>query len=236
MTADPLATAGLVAREVRTGFRDGAATKIAVLRRTYPVGQADLWDAVTNPERIPRWFLPVSGDLKPGGRYQAEGNAGGVVERCDPPKSFAVTWEMGEAVSWLEVTLTPDGAGTVFELVHEAPVDPGFYGTYGPGAVGVGWDLALLGLGRHTETGAALDPRTAVTFPASAEGRAFIRAAAGSWAGAAISDGEQDEDAWRAAANTVAFYTGTAPGGGSTDGGPDGSGSGDRAGGSEAGQ
>ena len=29
----------------------------------------DVWDACTNPERIPRWFLPVSGDLRLGGRY-----------------------------------------------------------------------------------------------------------------------------------------------------------------------
>ena len=45
----------------------------------------DLWDACTNAERIPRWFLPVSGELRDGGRYQLEGNAGGTIERCDPP-------------------------------------------------------------------------------------------------------------------------------------------------------
>ena len=28
----------------------------------------DGWDACTNPERIARWFLPVSGDLRLGGR------------------------------------------------------------------------------------------------------------------------------------------------------------------------
>src|SRR3546814_5783198 len=60
MIIDPVATAGLVAREVRTGSRDGVPTKIAVATRTYPTDQADLWDAVTNPDRIPRWFLPVS--------------------------------------------------------------------------------------------------------------------------------------------------------------------------------
>ena len=64
MTIDPLATAGLVAREVRTGSRDEAPTKIVIARRTYPTGQADLWDALTNPDRIPRWFLPVSGELE----------------------------------------------------------------------------------------------------------------------------------------------------------------------------
>jgi uncharacterized protein YndB with AHSA1/START domain len=110
MTIDPLATAGLVTREVRSGSRDGAATKIAVARRTYSTDQADLWDALTNAERIPRWFLPVSGNLEPGGRYQLEGNAGGVIENCDEPESFAVTWEYGQMMSWLEVTLIPAGA------------------------------------------------------------------------------------------------------------------------------
>src|SRR4051812_27073524 len=112
MILDPLATAGLVTREIRSGERDGAPTKIAVARRTYGTDQADLFDALTNPERIPRWFLPVTGDLEPGGRYQTEGNAGGVIERCDAPESFAVTWEYGSMVSWLTVTLTPDADGT----------------------------------------------------------------------------------------------------------------------------
>ena len=119
-------------REVRTGSRDGAPTKIAIARRTYPTGQADLWDALTNAERIPRWFLPVSGELKVGGRYQLEGNAGGVVERCDEPESFAVTWEFGEMMSWLAVTLAPDGTGTRLELAHEAHVDPGHVGAVRP--------------------------------------------------------------------------------------------------------
>src|SRR5215471_19705278 len=107
MPLDPVATAGLATREVRSGTRDGAPTKIAIARRTYPTDQDDLWDALTNADRIPRWFLPVSGELSVGGRYQLEGNAGGLVERCKEPESFAVTWEFGGQVSWLDVTLTP---------------------------------------------------------------------------------------------------------------------------------
>lgn len=38
-----------------------------------------MWDACTDPERIPRWFLPISGDLRLNGRYQLEGNAGGAI-------------------------------------------------------------------------------------------------------------------------------------------------------------
>ena len=207
MTIDPVATAGLMTREVRTGSRDGAPTKIAIARRTYPVSQADLWDALTNPERIPRWFLPVSGELKVGGRYQLEGNAGGVIERCAEPESFAVTWEFGEMMSWLAVTLTPDGQGTRLELAHEAHVDPAMWGQFGPGAVGVGWDLGLMGLGLHLETGGQVDPATAVTFPASPEGAEFIRLAAAGWAEAAIADGDEPGPAREAAARTAAFYS-----------------------------
>jgi uncharacterized protein YndB with AHSA1/START domain len=207
MSFDPLATAGLVTREVRSGVRDGAATKIAIARRTYPASQADLWDALTNADRIPRWFLPVSGDLRAGGRYQLEGNAGGVIERCKAPESFAVTWEFGGTLSWLEVTLTPDGERTTLELAHHAHVDPGLWGQFGPGAVGVGWDLALMGLARHIDTGAPVDPKEAAAFAASPDGAEFIRVAAARWADAAMADGDEPAAAQQAAARTVAFYT-----------------------------
>ena len=44
------------------------------ITQTYDAPVEDVWDACTNPERIPRWFLPVSGDLRLGGRYQLEGD------------------------------------------------------------------------------------------------------------------------------------------------------------------
>ncbi len=207
MITDPEGTADLASREVRSGSRNGSPTKIAVARRTYPTNQADLWDALTNAERIPRWFLPVSGDLQVGGRYQLEGNAGGVVESCEEPRSFAVTWEVGPMVSWLEVTLTPGDAGTILELVHEAHVDPALWGEFGPGAVGLGWDLALMGLGLHLESGAAVDPSEGAAFPTSPDGVAFVRRAAAEWADAAVADGDEPDAAKEAAGRAEAFYT-----------------------------
>jgi uncharacterized protein YndB with AHSA1/START domain len=207
MTTDPVAAAGLVTREVRSGSRDGAETKIAIARRTYPTDRPDLWDALTSAERIPRWFLPVSGDLEPGGRYQLEGNAGGVIERCDEPESFAVTWEYGSMMSWIEVTRTPAGDGTTLELAHEAVVDPEMWGQFGPGAVGVGWDLALMGLGEHIDTGSPVDKEQALAFPTSPKGVEFVKRAAEDWAEAAIRDGDDPAAAREAAERTVAFYT-----------------------------
>ncbi|WP_280497631.1 SRPBCC family protein [Nocardia asiatica] len=207
LITDPAALAGLVTREVRTGSRDGTPTRIAVARRSYPTDQADLWNALTDSERIPRWFLPISGDLRVGGRYQTEGNAGGVVEQCDAPERFAVTWEMGPQVSWLLVRLTPVGGGTELELTHEAPVDPEFWSQYGPGAVGVGWDLALVGLGLHLSSGTPVDSAEALAFPTTPEGVAFVREVALDWAEAAAKNGDDPAEANAAALRTVDFYT-----------------------------
>ena len=66
-----------------------------------------MWDACTNPERIPRWFLPVTGDLKVGGRYQLEGNAAGDDRTMRPAHGFDATWEFGGEVSWIELRLSP---------------------------------------------------------------------------------------------------------------------------------
>src|SRR4051794_6112814 len=214
MIVDPIAAVGQVAREVRHGSRNGTPTRLVIARRAYATGRSDLWDAVTNPERIPRWFLPVTGDLRVGGRYQTEGNAGGVVERCVEPDSFAVTWEMGPMQSWLEVRLLPDGDDTILELVHEAPVDPEMWSQFGPGAVGVGWDLGLMALGLHIETRAPVDPETGATFPLTGPGLEFVGQAAIGWAEAAVVSGDEAGPAQEAAARTVAFYT-TRPEGGS---------------------
>src|SRR5256885_94128 len=76
-------------------------------------------DACTNPERLPRWFLPVTGDLRVGGRYQLASNASGAIERCEPPHGFTATWEYGGSVSWIEVRLSPESEDTTrLELDH----------------------------------------------------------------------------------------------------------------------
>lgn len=204
---DPIASAGLVAREIRTGERGGAATKVLVARRTCRADRADVWDALTSPERLPRWFQPVSGDLEVGGRYQFEAQAGGTVERCDAPELLAVTWEFGGNVSWVEVRLSESGGGTVLELVHEAPVDPKMWEQYGPGAVGIGWDGLLHSFGHYLATDASLDPDEWEQWMTGTEGAAYARLLGDAWGAAAIAGGDDPEAAKTAVDAVVAFYT-----------------------------
>src|SRR5215469_3369101 len=157
-----------VQRRVGSRVLDAGAARTVVVGRTYDAPIDDLWDACTNPGRIPRWFLPISGELRIGCRYQLEGNAGGTIERCDPPRSFAATWEFGGEVTWIELRLTPEtDAGTRFELEHIARIDDERWIQFGPGAVGVGWDLTLGGLARYLASAAPVDPAEAAAWSAS---------------------------------------------------------------------
>ena len=109
------------------------------------------------------------------GRPRFHGNAGGEITRCEPPRLLSVTWEFGGGVSWLTVTLADDPAGgTQLELEHLAPLESDHSDRFGPGAVGVGWDLALVGLARHLASGAAVDRAAAMARPGySISGRDF---------------------------------------------------------------
>jgi uncharacterized protein YndB with AHSA1/START domain len=179
----PADRVGADIRTVTTGARDGVTTKIATAARSYTTDRDDLWAALTEPQRLERWFMPIEGDVRVGGRYQLVGNAGGTIEECVRPERFAVTWEMQDMVSWLEVTLTPTGAGTTLHLRHEAPFDEGFWTQFGPGAVGVGWDLSLMGLGLHLSSGAVLDPAAAPPSAPSRSTRSCPRVARAERAG-----------------------------------------------------
>jgi hypothetical protein len=167
-----------------------------------------MWDAITNPTRIPRWFSPVSGDLRLGGRYQIEGNAGDTITACDAPHSFASTWEFAGGVSWLDMELTAEGEGnTRVTLKHTVPVDA-HYQQFGPGAVGTGWDLALLGLHLYLSSGTPLDPKEVDAWSTSDDGKTFVRRCAEDWGRAALGAGDDPEAAKASAERTAGFYTG----------------------------
>src|SRR5690349_16976712 len=114
---------GAVVREVRSRDHNGRPARVVVATCKYASNIEDVWDALTNADRIPRWFLPVSGDLRLGGRYQLQGNASGEITGCNPPKQFQITWEYGGDTSWVLVDLTPEEDGqTGLRLEHIAHV------------------------------------------------------------------------------------------------------------------
>src|SRR5262245_41808780 len=119
-----------IERAVGTGTIPAGEGRTVMLRRTYDADIEDVWDAITSAERLPRWFLPVTGDLRVGGRYQLHGNAGGEILQCEPPKLVRLTWGFGENLaekdfSEVEVRLAPGGDGrTHFTLEHTAVPPP----------------------------------------------------------------------------------------------------------------
>ena len=218
MSFDLASHLGATTRVVDDCMHDGRPARMVVATCSYATDAADLWDALTNAERIPRWFLPVSGKLRLGGRYQLEGNAGGEITTCEPPERLAVTWEYGGQMSWVTLMLAPAGDGrTRLTLEHVAHREGGeeFWAQFGPGAVGVGWDLALMGLGKHIATGEALDAGREQQWVVSPEGKQFVKHVSDGWCRAAIAGGEEAGPARAAAERTRAFYTGEAPAEGS---------------------
>lgn len=194
----------VVHREVGKGEIPAGTGRSVLLRRTYDAGIEDVWDALTSPERIARWFLEVTGDLRLGGRYQLVGNAGGEILVCDRPTTLKVTWEFGEAPPGeVEVRLTDREGKTEFELEHIAVVDPDTWGQYGPGAVGVGWDLTVLGLGLHLAGGMIEDPEA---WSATAEAAEYMTRSSELWGTALLAAGGTEDEVSRAVANTTAFY------------------------------
>jgi uncharacterized protein YndB with AHSA1/START domain len=172
-----------VQRNIGTRTIDTGEAHVITISQSYDTDPADLWDAVTSIERIPRWFLPISGDLKVGGSYQLEGQANGTILTCDPPKNFTATWEYGGNVSWIDVSISSDGpdrARLVLEHIAEV-VDDAMWRQFGPGAVGMGWDSMLLGLAIHLSTGESIDPSFGKQWTGTDDGRRFLTLSADEW-------------------------------------------------------
>jgi uncharacterized protein YndB with AHSA1/START domain len=157
---------------------DGAGERVSVLlRRGYDTPIQEVWDAVTRPDRIKRWFMPIGGELRVGGSFQLEGNAGGELLACEPPRLLRATF--GGPTSIVELRLTPHGdSQTLLELEHTVPIEMAQSGA-GALYVGPGWDGALLGLGLFLRGEAIGDPVAAANSPQAQE---FSRQSVSAWA------------------------------------------------------
>jgi len=189
-----------VKRTLGTRTIDTGEAHVITISQSYDTDQDDLWDAVTNIARIPRWFLPISGDLTVGGAYQLEGQAGGTILTCDPPKNFTATWEYGGNVSWIDVSVSSDGPDRArLVLEHITDVDDEIWREFGPGGVGMGWDSMLLGLALHLATGESVDPSFGQQWLGTEDGRRFLALSGEQWYAANVALGVD-----RAAARALA--------------------------------
>ena len=211
MNIDIASHLGAIARVVEDREYQGHPVKVVVASRAYDTSPDDLWNALTDPARLKRWFAPVDGDLKLGGRFQVKGNASGTITACVPQKSFSATWEFGGTVSWINLAIEPTKAGGAhLTLEHLCPTSP-HWDQFGPGAVGVGWELGLLGLGMHTRSGAARDQFDEHAWGASDEGKQFVTDTGEGWIAADMAGGESGANATTRGRATIAFYRGEPP-------------------------
>ena len=130
-----------------------------LMRRWYGAAIGEVWHCCTDPERLSRWFVRPTGDLRVGGRFVLEGNAAaGEVRHCEPPRLLAASWVYGSRpADEVELRLAPQAGGTVLELEHASVTthievggrmvdvllnDPNS-GLWGLGA---GWEMGLVAL------------------------------------------------------------------------------------------
>jgi uncharacterized protein YndB with AHSA1/START domain len=191
----------------RTTIEAGDARTV-VLTRTYSAAIEDVWDALTTADRLARWFLPVEGDLRLGGSYRLTDSTRGDILACEPPRLLRITWLYGEDVtaqdvSEVEARLDPDGPDTRLTLTHAAVVKDEFWTEYGPGATGVGWDLALLALNHHLDNH-TFDPTTWESTP---EAHQAATQSSTAWGETASTAGASPAQVTQWVEATTKFYT-----------------------------
>ena len=153
----------------RLGSADGAG--VVRIEDRYDTDIDDLWEALTDPGRVARWYGEVEGDLRPGGQFRSYNAASdieamGRVEACEPPRRLRLTsketdesYRRGQGVppfdTTIEATLTAEGDQTILVIeVGGMPLDKiAFYGA--------GWQIHAENLASylHGQDAADAEPR-----------------------------------------------------------------------------
>ena len=180
-------------REIGSRQIDAGAARTILMRRRYAAPAAEVWRWCTEADLLGRWFMRPEGDLRLGGRFTFEGNTGGEVRHCEPPRLLAVTWVYGDRpVDEVRLRLaeqSPDA--TLLELEHASVTteievdgrmvdvvlnDPGS-GLWGLGA---GWEMGLVALDALVRRDA---PDPAAARPTSrAQARSLAEQSSRAWA------------------------------------------------------
>ena len=184
---------GAITRQVAKRQTESGEIVAVTLQRHYPAEVADVWQAITDPDRVRRWFLPLSGDLREGGNFQLEGHAGGDILRCEPPGHLVVTF--GGESSIVDVVLSGDEDQTLLQLTHSVPIELAGSGA-GALYVGPGWDGALMGIALHLAGEVTGDPVAAANSP---EVQDFNVSSIEEWVAVVEASGTADAEAISAA-------------------------------------
>jgi uncharacterized protein YndB with AHSA1/START domain len=100
-------------------LRSAEGLGIVRMEDRFEAGIEEVWSALTEPERLARWYGAIEGELRVGGELQAQVHASGWegtvrVEECEARRRFLVVSkdpdEPGEDST--EVTMTGDGDQT----------------------------------------------------------------------------------------------------------------------------
>jgi uncharacterized protein YndB with AHSA1/START domain len=151
-------------------LRSAGGAGVVRMEDRYDTGIDDLWSAITDPDRLARWYGRAEGDLRLGGEFRLHVDAAGMdtigrVEACEPPRRLRVTtrekdesWREGNGVppfdQTVEATLTADGEQTVLVIeVRGMPLDKIAF--YGAGWQGHAEELAAHIAGRERGVGGA---------------------------------------------------------------------------------
>ena len=196
-----------IQREVRATSKDGESFRSVTLSCDLKTAIDPLWVAISHKDSIEKWFQPVTGELKLGGRFQIQDNAAGSVVSCQAGDNFSITWEFAGDTSWVDVSLVElDNASVRFSISHTMNFSE-HWTHYGPGATGVGWELSLYGLAfflLHPDE----QKFDETEFVSSPIGRSVIAESSEGWAEAGITSGIEPNHARQAAQRTTTFYIG----------------------------
>jgi len=138
--------------ELRHRMIAAGEARVAVFTRTYPTTIEDLWDACTNPQRLRRWYTPVTGDLHLGGSFQQVNMGTGTILVCDAPQLLKLSLGGGADEIELRLSPSPDQRTTTLELQHATTLDAHSIGGQMYDAIfsmGGGYYPRLLALDQH---------------------------------------------------------------------------------------
>jgi uncharacterized protein YndB with AHSA1/START domain len=179
--------------ELRRRMIPAGEARVAVFTRSYNTTLEDLWDACTNPERLRRWYVPVTGDLRLGGSFRQMNMGSGTIVACEPPHLLKLS--LGSGADEIELRLSPGPADgtTTLELQHATTCDSHDIGGQTFDAIfcmGGGYYPRLLALDLHLR-GTLPDDYDSAAFHLNPEMRSTIDR--GSAAMAALLEADADD-------------------------------------------